>query len=155
MRITICCLCLLLCFSCKQHAETPAKVEKENAQPSVTDGDTIIISRASAIYCMPDSAQLEAWKKKAGDENFFIAADDRAYYTQLSQEYLVKKQLPVLAVTGKRMLKFIKKDGTIHLILTGSAAPYVPLYFFSPEKDPLPADMVNIEKSYADYFNKK
>ena len=79
--------------------------------------------------------------------------DDYLYYMHVSRDYLEKQKLPVIDVRGKKYLSFVRADGDTKIIKMDTLQDLWGIYLFDPGKDPLYADIIEIEADYKKYFN--
>jgi hypothetical protein len=130
----------------------PATDSSIPAANPTTNADTLIINKKTAVFYWPDSVQMAKWKKEVGEEDFSTVADDWSYYMMTSREYLEKVAIPIENVSGKKAIKFVKTDQSGTVISLDTFKNYWGLFLFSPDKEPVLADIVSIEEAYKKYF---
>lgn len=149
-------LLLTACNNKKEKKQGAAQTDSMAHTIAATNhSDTLIITKNAAVYYSPDSLHMEQWKKELGEEDFSTVADDWSYYMMISQEYLAKIALPVEDASGKKAVKFIKADNSTVIIRLDTLKSYWAAYLFTPAKDPVTADIVSMEESCKQYFEKK
>lgn len=157
---------LLYClsgFSCT-HSSTGenAKQEKLSDQhqpyqkPPTRFIDTLVINKASAVFFAPDSAQLEKIKQATGVGAFESNMHEFEFLTKTAR-IVIQRNMPHLHIyeaTHHRYLLFVKNDSnSICIDLDTKSDPYG-LFFFDNKKDPLYADLANIDTDLGFYFAK-
>ena len=125
---------------------------EQSATPPITNTDTLVIDINAAVYYLPDSIQMEKWKKEVGEKDFETVADDWSFYMNSSSEYLKTTNLPVKDASDKKVLKFIKADKSVTLVRLDTLSNYWGLYLFSTTKEPQFSDIIMMEESYKSYF---
>ena len=120
---------------------------------SVISGDTLIVNGDAAVYYEQDSLKLENEKMK-NEGDFMVGLEDYHVYVDSTNRFLdsVKAKLPTLNAKGSKFIKFVKSNNTAAVIKIDSLQQYWGLYFFTPSKDPVEADMTDIRAHYAKYF---
>jgi hypothetical protein len=129
--------------------------QKEKTVPYLNaniNNDTLYINTQAAVFYEPDSLKIERIKKKVGEENFYIGADDYNYYMHLSYGFIDSIKLPILRTENKKILKFISNDSSNEIIILDTLSQLWGVYFFDPRKKSKQADIVSIEDDYNIYF---
>ncbi|MFT3827701.1 MAG: hypothetical protein QM731_27525 [Chitinophagaceae bacterium] len=155
LRYTLFLLIAIACYSCEEgkKPKTKAAPGKKKAEAKVAvASDTLIIRTRTAVAYAPDNAIIEKRKKEIGAKNFQVGADDYLYYMKYSGEFLKKVKLPVQQVGKQQYLKFVQDDNSYTIIKKDTASDLWGIYFFTPSKKPLLADITSIEKEYKVYF---
>ena len=120
--------------------------------PVMNNTDTLFIDKNAAVYYRPDSLQMEKWKKQVGEKDFETVADDWSSYMNSSNEYLKTTKLPVEDASDKKVLKFVKANKSVTLVLLDTLSNFWGYYLFSTTKEPEFVDIVTMEQSYKSYF---
>lgn len=152
--------CVLALASCatndsaKERANVADKLSKaEVPSPPVSPGetDTLVVDAKAAVFYQPDSLQIEARKKEAGEEDFRAGMDDYLYYMNQSWQYLEGQRLPVLDAKGTKFIKFVTANG-IQLVRLDTLSELWGVYLFDPSKGAYKADMTAVEAEYKNYY---
>jgi hypothetical protein len=121
-------------------------------QTKTINHDTLVVDKQAAVFVEPDSMRIEKEKKKAGEEDFYVVADDYMFYTSTAHEFLDSAKLTTLDASGKKFIKFISSNKT-HQILNINKLPELgSIYFFDPTKKAKQVDMTVIGEEYKSYF---
>jgi hypothetical protein len=146
-------------YSCSGDKKDPSVPANKDSEPAKVqpvykkqESDTLIVTSRSAIFYSPDSIQIEKRKKEIGEHEFYIGADDYAYYSNESWNYLEKMKLPLVMAINKNYLKFIS-PGKTTLIRIDTLPELWGVYLFDPKKHPYQADIMDMEEEYKNYFN--
>ncbi len=135
----------------------PATAEQEKKtrtlKPGSTSNDTLVISKAAAVFYQPDSIQREKIKAVTGDKIFESTMHEYFYQTRNSKIYLKKNRpaLEIIDTHDARFLLFRKKDGSIHIEDLNLHDPSG-LFLFDGVHNPALVDMMNIETVVPRYF---
>lgn len=117
--------------------------------------DTLTITSASAVIYNSDSLQLEKIKA-INKEMIFESMVHDCFYQMRNSRMVLKKYWPLVKIidTSKaRYLLFIKADkGKIYIDLD-TKNDICGLFLFDGKKDPVLADMTNIDTALRFYFN--
>jgi hypothetical protein len=153
-------LSLLACRHQKNKIETP----KDNGKPGNKTiikppsifSDTLKIESKAAVFYYPDSLQL--MKIKAGMDTAVYYAIMHEYFSQARYAHIeINKNWPGIKIIDAkhvRYLLFIKAGNNKEIIdLDTKYDPYG-LFLFHPSKEPILADMMNINTELNFYFVK-
>lgn len=130
---------------------TDTTASKSRVTP-VTGKDTLVVDKTSAVYFIPDSNQMEAWKKKVGEQDFATVADDWSSYMNGASEYIQTTTTPVIDASGKKVIVFVKQGGGMTAVGLDTLSNYWGYYLFDPAKEPHYADITMIQEAYKNYF---
>lgn len=111
-------------------------------------GDTLVVTKASVIYYVADSATLMKKINKRG-EDYYRAADDYNFYGYQLDSVTDKKNLIVIN-TEKKNIKFIQPNGESQNI--DLSKELWATYFFKPGSKPKVVDMASPVSEYKKYF---
>jgi hypothetical protein len=114
--------------------------------------DALIVSEKCGIFYSPNDTMINEMKDKS-EEDFFIIADDNMYYLSEARTYIESAGLNTIN-TDQRIIHFKKSDGQTIVMDLDVLDYYWGLILFDPDKDPVDADIVEIEPFFKDYFNK-
>jgi len=152
---------LVFLFSCvdreeKKKFDTKTKeVTATNKVPS-SYSDTIKIRFAAAVFYYPDSMQLEKMRASM-DSMIFKSTDHECYYLMKNAKTSLKVNWPKVRIfdaSKARYLLFIKEDKSQICIDLNTKKDMCGLLLFNQVKDPLEADMANIDTALDFYFLK-
>lgn len=152
---------ILVLVSCKGKSSKTDEPAKDTASGNttvvpavtpVTSKDTLVVDKAAAVYFLPDSAQMEKWKKSVGDKDFSTVTDDWSSYMNSASEYLKTTSTPVVDASGKKVIVFVKSGGAQSLVGIDTISNYWGYYLFDPAKDPQYADITMMQDAYKKYF---
>jgi hypothetical protein len=122
-------------------------------KPGASYSQTMIISSATAVFFNPDSIQLERFQA-LNSEMIFKSTIHECFYQQKNAKKAIHDRWRTIEVKNAdtyRYLLFVKKSGDTFLVDLDSL-DLCGLFLFDPDKDPVQADMMNIETALADYF---
>ena len=155
---------LLLTCSCSeiakkndQHPEESPKTKPPIIKkPASTFNDTIIVKAKSAVFYSPDSLQMEKIKAVNEKAIFDMITHDCHYQMQNARIELKKywPQIHVLEISKSRYLQFVKADESKICIDLNNKNDICGLFLFDGKKDPVLADMPNIDTELGFYFSK-
>lgn len=156
MKILSTLVCGAMLISCNNKSEKNKPADNDTANPAVNvvtnSEDTLVVDKDAAVYYQPDSVAIEKWKKSAGEENFETIIDDWSNYMNTSSEYLTGMKLTILQSETKKLVKFVKADGSATIVRLDTISNFWGVYLFTPAKEPLYADPIMIEDDYKSYF---
>lgn len=127
------------------------KSASETADKPVSTSDTLIVDETCAVIVSADSLQIEKRKKKLG-QDFYVGADDYAFYLNETQIFLDSIKLKTIDCNGKKFLKFIYADKHQELIKLTNLDELWKVYFFDPTRKSKSVDMTMIDEEYKNYF---
>ena len=155
-----------IAFSCKNNPATDNvkmkiadqvksnKTKSVSRKPLHTYQDTLTIDVPSAVFCHPDSLQLDEIKQLT-DSMVFIGSMHEYFYMMRNARMVIKKTWPGLKITEAkhyRYLLFIKKDGSKECIDLDKYNDIYGLFVFDGKKSPQLVDMMNIETQVSFYL---
>ena len=152
---------LVFLFSCvdreeKKKFDTKTKeVTATNKVPS-SYSDTIKIRSVAAVFYYPDSMQLEKMRASM-DSMIFKSTDHECFYLMKNAKTSLKVNWPKVRIfdaSKARYLLFIKEDKSQICIDLNTKNDMCGLFLFNQVKDPLEADMANIDTALDFYFLK-
>jgi hypothetical protein len=143
-------------LSCKNERNNEEKNEKydtvfQKVNSNIFDNDTLIVDKTCAVMVSADSFQIEKRKNESG-EDFYVAADDYAFYLNETKKFLDSVKLRTIMCNGKKYLKFINSENNQELINLSNLDELWKVYFFSPNKKSVVIDMTMINEEYTKYF---
>jgi hypothetical protein len=150
----LCCICFI---SCKSDRDTTTK-RQDSSRTQIPEpqkknsSDTLIISSKTAVVYEPDTIRIQQAKASGGEENFYIGADDYAFYINESANYLMGKGVTVINSKEKKFLKFISSTEPAELIKLDTLSELWGIYLFDPHKKPRLIDITSIEEEYRNYY---
>lgn len=115
---------------------------------------TLTVDRRCAVYFEADSMQIEAAKRKIGEQDFYTVADDYLFYISEATQFFDKKKLPILKAGGRKKLRFISSKGGVEEISLDFSKELWGMYLFDPSKAPHKIDITAAEEEYNKYFGK-
>ena len=134
----------------KEKVDTPKSSSQITKTVSVNN-DTLIIDQTCAVIISADSLQIAKRKKELG-QDFYVGADDYAFYLNETQKFLDSLKLKTIDCNGKKFLKFIYADKKVEFIDLTNLDELWKVYFFSPSKKSKSVDMTMIDEEYKNYF---
>lgn len=151
----------VLCTGCHNGASTAVSNKpKDVPVPTGRHGDTLAINEKAMIYCWPGSEKIERLKKEMGEENFYTAADDNAFYMSEPAKRLdsitAKDGVKCLHCNGDtiRTIMFIYTDGHREYVKPDTMASMMGIYLFDPAKDKQEADLTQVGEQYIQFFTR-
>jgi hypothetical protein len=139
-----------------QEANASSKVHLIIKKPPSSFSDTVIINTKSAVFYNPDSLQLVKIKSVNEKNIFDMLTHDCHYQMQNAREVLRKywPQVKIIETSKARYLLFVKADKSQIYIDLNKNNDICGLYLFDGKKDPVLADMPNIDTVLGFYFSK-
>ena len=114
--------------------------------------DTLIINTASAVFTEPDSLQIDARKKAAGDADFYAGADDYMFHLNSAYEFFSSIKLKIVIAKDRKFIKFVSSQNTSKLIRLDTLPELWNVYLFDPKKEAKQIDITVIDEEYTSYF---
>ncbi|MFT3919399.1 hypothetical protein [Cloacibacterium sp.] len=145
-------LIFLSLFSCQKEEKINSKVEKKTLKR--IKNDTIFIKEKCAVFITSTDKNIEKTKKEIGEENFYIGADDYAWYHHEAYEFISKKKVKIISINNEKVIIF-KSDLGNYTILRDTIKDLGSTYLFSPNKLPKKVFDIDIENEYKNYFGEK
>jgi len=130
--------------------DTTKNVVKQ-VETKITNNDTLIIAQTCAVIVSADSFQIAKRKKELG-QDFYVGADDYAFYLNETQRFLDSVKLKIVDCNGKKFLKFIYADKKQELINLTNLDELWKVYLFDPKNKSKSVDMTMIDEEYKNYF---
>lgn len=118
---------------------------------TISNNDTLIVDKTCAVIVSADSLQIEKRKKELG-QDFYVGADDYAFYLNETQKFLDSIKLKTIDCNGKKFLKFIYADKKQELINLTNLDELWKVYLFDPKRESKSVDMTMIDEEYKNYF---
>ena len=125
-------------------------------KPGASFNDTIIVNAKSAVFYNPDSLQLVKIKS-INEKNIFDMITHDCHYQMQNAREVIKKYWPrikIIETSRARYLLFVKEDKSLKCIDLNDKNDICGLYLFDRKKDPVLADMPNINTVLGFYFSK-
>lgn len=125
-------------------------------KPGSSFNDTIFINEKAAVFYSPDSLQMEKIKE-VNEKNIFDMITHDCHYQMQNARLSLKKYQPdvkVIDASKARYLVFIKENTTKICIDLNDKNDICGLFLFDGKKDPILADMPNIDTILDFYFRK-
>ncbi len=130
--------------------DTTKKIATQ-VETKTVNTDTLIVDQTCAVIVSADSLQIAKRKKELG-EDFYVGADDYAFYLNETQKFLDSVKLKTIDCNGKKFLKFIYADKKQELINLTKLDELWKVYLFDPKKKSKSIDMTMIDEDYKNYF---
>jgi len=130
--------------------DTTKKVENK-VETKVANNDALIVDQTCAVIVSADSLQIAKRKKELG-QDFYIGADDYAFYLNETQKFLDSIKLKTINCDSKKFLKFIYADKKQELINLTHLDELWKVYLFDPKRKSKSVDMTMIDEEYKNYF---
>jgi hypothetical protein len=89
-----------------------AVVPADSALPTGDVAQPAPFSQPTVVFMEASDEELAAARGKMTEDDFAIVADDLSFYRSSAWEYLQKRALPVVKLTGRRPLEFVV-DGKV------------------------------------------
>lgn len=140
----------------KKKADTLPKIVIEKNKVPSSYSDTIKIKSVAAVFFYPDSMQLEKMRASM-DTMIFKSTDHECFYLMKNARTSLKVNWPKVQIfdaSKARYLLFIKEDKSQICIDLNTKNDMCGLFLFNQVKDPLEADMANIDTALDFYFLK-
>ena len=148
--------------SCSENPQSQKIEEKTNPAPKHTIikkpessfNDTILINTKAAVFYNPDSIQMEKIKQVNEKVIYDMLKHDCHYQMQNARKALIAHwpQIKIYDAIKTRYLLFIKADHSKVLIDLNDKNDICGLFLFDQKKNPVLADMPNIETVLNLYF---
>jgi hypothetical protein len=161
-----CCIVMLLLFisSCSETSEKKMGPEVTSLQkkhqiikkPGSSFSDTIIVIANSAVFYNPDSLQMEKIKAVNEKDVFDMLTHD-CHYQMQNARMVIKKYWPQIKIIEDprvRYLLFVKINKSKICIDLNDKNDICGLFLFDRKKNPVLADMPNINTQLRFYFTK-
>ncbi len=150
---------MLINLSCVNSPAKESIPEKKIAakvpvKPPSSYADSLVISVSAAVFYQPDSVQLEKFKT-ISSKAVFETTTHESFYQMRNAKMVLKKYWPQIEIHEAvriRYLKFIKEDKAITIIDLDTKPDIYGLFLFNPKKEPVFADMMNIDTALGFYF---
>lgn len=156
----------LLLFACscseiskknnQQEIKSSKKKHLNIKKPGSSFSDTIIINTKSAVFYNPDSLQMEKIKA-VNEKEIFATITHDCYYQMQNARLVLKKywpQIRIIETSKARYLLFAKTNKSKICIDLNNKNDICGLFLFDRKKDPVLADMPNINTVLGFYFSK-
>ncbi|MEO7924748.1 MAG: hypothetical protein ABIR30_13785 [Chitinophagaceae bacterium] len=138
----------------RQEQPAPATAPVIYIKPPASSNDTLIITGNAAVFYTPDPVQKEKIKGISNPNNF-ETEEHNCYYQIRNARAEIKKYWPeirIIETFANRYLLFVKADNTTTCIDLNSQGDMCGLFLFDRKKDPILADMMNIDTALGFYF---
>lgn len=156
MKILLALVFGTILISCNNQSDKDKTTSNDSTSQTnnvvTTIEDTLVVDKDAAVYYQPDSVAMEKWKKSAGEGNFETIIDDWSNYMNTSSEYLTGMKLPIMQSENRKVVKFVKADGSATIVRLDTISNFWGVYLFTPAKEPLYTDPIMIENGYKSYF---
>lgn len=150
--------------ACKETTENeiqlPPEIQKvQSAAPNSLTGfiDTIQIDSRAAVFFNADTFQLERIKSKL-NKTVLESMEHDCYYQIRNARFVIGNNWPnlkIIEVSTSCYLAFLNDDNSKNLVDLNERKDLCGLFLFQPGKNPVLADMMNIETALEYYFNNK
>ena len=136
----------------EQLQDKPAKITKAVS----SSGASLVVEKRAVLFFHPDSIQLESFRSTTNAQIYETMTHD-CFFQMRNARNVLKRSWPgirIKEVRDTRYLLFVKEDGNVvrydldSLDLCG-------MVLFDPVKDPVIADMMNVETELGFYFSKQ
>ncbi len=130
------------------------KLENYIVEDQTDTSKVQVIDFSCALIIDPTADQVDEMKKKEGEENFYVGADDAIFYQaqalDLIDSAVVKKEF-----VKKQFIKFIGVDKTWTLDIRKKNLPAWNLILFNRKKTPQPEPTISLTfEKVKEYFEK-
>ena len=135
---------------------TPEKKDSVVILPKPPSGfsDTLTIRFPSAVFYNPDSVQRQKMKETYS-KNEYETEVHNCFYLMRNARNVLKQHWPkiqIVETSAYRYLLFAKADKTSTLVDLDTKGDICGIFLFDGNKDPEPADMMNIDTALGFYF---
>lgn len=116
--------------------------------------DTLNIDRPSAVFFSADTSHQAAFKKQFGESDF-DGMDHECFYQMKNARTSLQEHWPqirIYEVKDTIVLRFLRSGGSATVFDLRGKKDLCGLYLFTPGKDPIPGDMMNIGTTLENYF---
>ncbi|WP_276979926.1 hypothetical protein [Flavobacterium filum] len=145
--------------ACNQTKNDNAKIDSADTAKKAasqviveaTNSDTLFVDQTCAVIVSADSMQIEKRKKELG-QDFYLGADDYAFYLNETQTFFDSVKLKTIDCNGKKFLKFVYADKKQELINLTNLDELWKVYLFDPKRKSKSVDMTMIDEEYKNYF---
>lgn len=153
--------CSIPVLACSNTSGDKEKKDGSTPRPARTEvpvapADTIDITQPSAVFYTADSVHQAAFKKQFGEADF-DGVDHECFYQMKNARTSLQEHWPqirIYEVKNSLVLRFTRSAGSSAIVDLRKKNDLCGLYLFTPEKDPLPGDMMNIGTSLENYFTR-
>ena len=124
------------------------------SKPPSSYTDTLIINSASAVFYNSDSLQLQK-TRLVNKEMVYKSMVHDCFYQMRNAHIVLKKywpQLKIIDTSRARYLLFIKENKSKLCIDLNTKNDMCGLFMFNQKKDPVLADMTNVDTALKYYF---
>jgi hypothetical protein len=124
-------------------------------KPGSSLNDTIVIHSPSAVFYNPDSLQMKKIKQ-INEEAVYSTLTHDCYYQMQNARLVIRKYWPHVKIVENskaRYLLFVKADRSKICVDLNNKNDICGVFLFDGEKDPVLADMPNIDTSMGFYFS--
>ena len=131
-------------YSCKKRLSSERNV-------NIKENDTIKVNYKKCIIDFKfNSEKLNVLKNKYSEDDFYTIADDANYYTYEANNFFKRKKNEIISIKMSKntVLSFEDK-----FYISYSDINYWDFIFYKSLKKPLIVSPIDVEKSYANYFN--
>lgn len=98
----------------------------------------------AAVFISPTTDEIDSLKKKYGEDDFYIIADDNVYYNSEAMQYLRSKNIDFQS-TRKRFIKFTGQNKKDVYLDTDKHKSIWSLILFNGKDEPVVISPVDIE----------
>jgi len=155
---------MMIAFSCTEPPQKNNVPEGEKSipkhviiqKPGSSANDTLVIKGRSAVFYNPDSLQMKKIKE-INERNTYSTIIHDCYYQMQNARQVIRKYWPgvkVIENSKYRYLEFVKTDKSKVYIDLNNKNDICGLFLFDGQKDPVLADMPNIDTVLGFYFVK-
>jgi hypothetical protein len=126
-------------------------------KPASSYEDSLLVSANAAVFFRPDSLQMEKIKTIIQKAIFETLAHD-CYYQMRNAKTVISRDYPTVRIvdaSGCRWVIFRKKNGGEKPIDLNAIGDICGLFLFDGTKDPVRADMPNIDTYLWNYFGSR
>ncbi len=91
-------------------ASVPSSPEPATADSQPAQGGAQPFARPVVVFMLASTAEIDSAHARMPDDEFYVMADDLSWYRNSAFEYLEKRHIPVVQVTGRQPLRFVVAD---------------------------------------------
>lgn len=134
--------------------DSNSTIENFNSVENNENNDTLFVDEKCSIFIIPDTLEIEKFKKNVNEGDFYAGTGDYLYYMNETSETINSKKLKQVNCTGKKFIKFIFRNGNQKTIDIANRQDLWMVYLFDLTSMPKQIDILNSNEEYENYFNK-
>jgi len=126
------------------------RIQKENISVSkkfVDKNDLYLADKKYVVFISPNASEIKDMKKKYGQEDFYIVADDINFYRHQASEFLKSKTI-TSCYTDKRFLGFVRILGDTVFVDTNKIKSKWAIVLCSADGKPFSSELNELELNF-------